>query len=151
MRSGESLGDRATGAEQEEREPKQPERGWGEQSKGGLFRAFEAVCRPVSSVAEFESEPVRQQRPARGGEGDRDKVAGQEGEQEVAVEVAWRGGEGEREVFERGEGWIGAKGCRKAERTKPEEGSGGGEAEECLAGGEREPAEAVGRLVSRHG
>ena len=151
MRSGESLGKRATGAEQEEREPKQPERGWGEQSKGGLFRAFEAVCGPVSSVAEFESEPVRQQRPARGGEGDGDEVARQEGEQEVAVEVERSGSEGEGEVFEGWERGVGAECGRKAERTDPEEGGGGGEAEEYLAGGEREPAEAVGRLLSRHG
>ena len=151
MRSGESLRERATGAEQEEREPEQPERSWGEQPKRRLFRAFEGFCWPVVGVAEFDAEPLREQRPACGGEGNGDEVARQEREQEVAVEVAWRGGEGEREVLELGEVWIGAKGCRNTERTKPEEGGGGGEAEECLAGGEPEPAEAVGRLVSRLG
>ena len=151
MRSGESLRERATRAEQEEREPEQPERGWGEQSKGGLFGAFEAVCRPFGGVAEFDAEPLREQRPARGGEGNGDEVARQEREQEVAVEVAWRGGEREREVLELGEVWIGAKGCRNTERSEPKKEAGGCHAEECLPSSEREPAEAVGRLVSRHG
>ena len=102
-------------------------------------------------VAELDAEPLRQQRSARCGECDGDEVARQEDEQEVAVEVAWRGGEGEREVFELGEGWIGAEGSGEFECAEPEEEAGGGQAEERLPGSKREPAEAVGRLVSRHG
>ena len=78
-------------------------------------------------------------------------MAWQQGEQEVAVEVAWSGGECEGEVFELRQRGIWAEGRRNLERTEPEEGGGGGEAEERLPGREREPAEAVGRLVSRHG
>jgi hypothetical protein len=148
---GEPLGKGATRTEQEEREPEQPKRGWGEQSKGGLFRAFEAVGGMAVLVAEFEAEQARERRSAGRGEGDGDEVARQEGEQEVAVEVGWRCGEREREVFEGRKRCIRTQSDRKFECAEPEEEAGGGEAEEGLTGREREPVEPAERRISRHG
>jgi hypothetical protein len=148
---GEPLGKGATVAQQQEREPEQPKRGWGEQSKGGLFRALEAVGGMSVLIAQFEDEQARERRSAGRGEGDGDEVARQEGEQEVAVEVGWRCGEGEREVFEGWKRGVGAECGRKFERTEPEKEAGGGEAEEGLTGREREPVEPAERRISRHG